>query len=1440
MRGGQWSVAAMVSLALMVCCIGSAASEQIRIISETDGQVIFEVITKRPSVRSVALSSGDYQMIGQPSGDDFHAPGAPELPVIEVELVLPPGTEAVATVLGYDQATLANGRPLPRATNLFAPNDPSGPDGSMSFSDHMLIAEYVADPVIYNSLTPYPARWVEAREGRNWRHLRYTSVQVSPVRYFPENGRIDWYERIRIQVNFIATTQAQSNEMERIVGESEPRWEHLYKKRFLNYERAKIFKRAPVTRHNKRLSPQAAADFEVRFHIDHTDLYQVTYDDLADIATLSEPIDWQRLSLAVRDYVEGDDQSQKVWAAAYAPIDVDDDGLFGTGDKIVFYGQNAWDFFDLEPKDRRYNITNVYWLVVSDDPGEQMDSIPSWYDQPGLTPMSTYRRTEHFEENHFYGDVAYSADNRSTSYGPFALKTDHYNWTHPDPTVPYYGESVQAVEINLPVIDSIESIAVHLQGQTERNSALHRNRLWWSRQENAEVGTLSESDTAWAYPGNPYIFGILEDTLITVDSDFPPTTALNSGRNYLKIYIANEADDIDQVDGGGAGLDWVEVTYRGDFRVLNNRLFTEMEATGIQQIKISSLSNKNMMAFDVTDSLAPQLIPLPDSLFSASGSRWKLNLQIDFGETTAKRKVLFIEPDFITPLVLEMMTLRNESLPSFTGQDLITIYPAQFAPAITPLLTHREGQGHQVMRAPLEAVFDQYSGGRPHVFAIKYMMRDLWRSGETAPDYLLLVGDASNDIAGFGDIDHGGVADINILPVVTVPGFQVGLEAAMVSCDHWFVDNLAGNFEDRLSREPDLHLGRIPCSNNEELEIYVNKVLDYELNNVTDSWRNRIVVHSDDQFSISGTSSYLFKTTEDDFITISNACFDSVRAEAAFAHYDLDTLYQSIIMDSVVSLGRCVVDPENPDQCLRDAFGEVIRVTNSIDISLSQYYGRYTMKDIVLETLSRGALIWSFQGHSNRKLLTHENVFLHYRVSTEQDVFDLTNVDRPFIFIGAGCHLAEYATHTEADPRTGGDGMTELMLFCCSDSRRGAIAIYASSDYETIGHRMEEHFFDAMFTSPPVMGENGAARWRLGDVTTASKQMTSSASHQRLFYTLLGDPALRVGISPPVMDLTLNGDAWLPENGDEYISDREDDSLRVLVNLMDDSSVPVPAMDDYFGSVPTDSFTIVSQADDGRYLTVAYDTQIQRRPYSLTIRANDYDGSLRETAIAMPMETALFEKSNDQLVALSDGALIEPVSQIVATIRTGAHLSADDVELIAGAVAVSLVSADLDQTGGANNWTLTFDSLLGHGVGPIDLVLNIRQRDGEMLTLNEYSIELGEDDLYFKSIWWIPSPFAERATLVYDLSLRASKVRLKIFTASGRCILDQTSDDGQPNLTPSLPVAKGIVAYDAPVWNGRDDDGDEVANGLYFYELTVWGDDGQEADKVIEKLLRVR
>lgn len=89
-----------------------------------------------------------------------------------------------------------------------------------------------------------------------------------------------------------------------------------------------------------------------------------------------------------------------------------------------------------------------------------------------------------------------------------------------------------------------------------------------------------------------------------------------------------------------------------------------------------------------------------------------------------------------------------------------------------------------------------------------------------------------------------------------------------------------------------------------------------------------------------------------------------------------------------------------------------------------------------------------------------------------------------------------------------------------------------------------------------------------------------------------------------------------------------------------------------------------------------------------------------------------------------------------------------------------------------------------------------------------------------------PNPFRRKTIFVYELTDRADRVSIKIYTVSGKCI--RTIEE----------ASMAEADYHEVEWDGTDEHGDEVANGVYFFRLQVKKGDVQKG--LTEKIAKVR
>lgn len=96
-------------------------------------------------------------------------------------------------------------------------------------------------------------------------------------------------------------------------------------------------------------------------------------------------------------------------------------------------------------------------------------------------------------------------------------------------------------------------------------------------------------------------------------------------------------------------------------------------------------------------------------------------------------------------------------------------------------------------------------------------------------------------------------------------------------------------------------------------------------------------------------------------------------------------------------------------------------------------------------------------------------------------------------------------------------------------------------------------------------------------------------------------------------------------------------------------------------------------------------------------------------------------------------------------------------------------------------------------------------------------------------IYNYPNPFSSETYFTFELrgTNTPDEIKIKIFTVAGRQIKEFLIDKSQYS-----------ISFNKIYWDGRDQDGDEIANGIYFYKLiSKYGDKTKE---VIKKLVKMK
>lgn len=154
-----------------------------------------------------------------------------------------------------------------------------------------------------------------------------------------------------------------------------------------------------------------------------------------------------------------------------------------------------------------------------------------------------------------------------------------------------------------------------------------------------------------------------------------------------------------------------------------------------------------------------------------------------------------------------------------------------FMDALTPLLDHREETGLQVTAISLDQIASDFGNGEPTPQAIRDFIEFAASNWKPAPQFVLLVGDATID----AESDY---LDAALLPT----HFQTDQTNSSAASDSWYT-----NFD---NLEKSMTIGRFPVQSAQQLTAVVNKTIAYETavaQSPDAHWLQRALLIADDE-----------------------------------------------------------------------------------------------------------------------------------------------------------------------------------------------------------------------------------------------------------------------------------------------------------------------------------------------------------------------------------------------------------------------------------------------------------------------------------------------------------------------------------------------------------------------------------------------------------------
>lgn len=330
-------------------------------------------------------------------------------------------------------------------------------------------------------------------------------------------------------------------------------------------------------------------------------------------------------------------------------------------------------------------------------------------------------------------------------------------------------------------------------------------------------------------------------------ASLPATTSFPAAQDVTITVTYNN----NGVPGSRGYLDYIILTAKRALTGTGKQFRFKYDAaatlTGVGEFQITNASGISQV-WDITD--------IYNVTSALNNGQANFSFRSPLGEV--RRFIAVDANDYFTPLRESRSRVANQDIKGtiFTnaeGQsedvDYLIVAPANLTAKAEKLAGfHRSYSGLNVKVLALENIYQEFSSGKQDIGAIRNMVRYVYENASAPAErvkYLCLFGDASYDV--LNRIPN----NTNIVPTYGALNGETAGEASfntddfygMLDPDEGRIDSPTGGFD---LGGIDVSVGRLVVDDNAQAEDVVNKVIDYHDLQSYGSWRNNIVMISDD------------------------------------------------------------------------------------------------------------------------------------------------------------------------------------------------------------------------------------------------------------------------------------------------------------------------------------------------------------------------------------------------------------------------------------------------------------------------------------------------------------------------------------------------------------------------------------------------------------------
>ena len=1345
-------------------------------------------------------------------------PGGAQVPVAAAWILVPPGTRPVLSVV-QETWQDAGGRPLALVPVPATRPGAGGSGGKLveialqpgeALPDGLLVSDDVRS-ALERATQPRAGSAARLGEVGWWRGRRVVALTVVPVRHDGAALAQSVLEAGTWEVRFLpekAAPELPSAARRRLGTTGDDR----FASGFLNPD---LLRSLPTEAAWRGVRPERRAlkaqggksgtllTPEVKIAVRTTRLYRVTASRLRDRQLLPDtPIQESEIRLYQRRYLpELDDGSgNPPWVEIEVPIHMVGDGdAFDGDDFFVFYGLRLRDDGEFTAdlgdgpvtvpgcgdQQEWANDFNVYWLAAS-EPDQGADwarmattTLPASAGQP----LANYRRTEHVEEQLFM------RENTGTRVSD-RLYLNH----HQSPSVSLGISSQWAPD---PVGNSarIEAAAA---SYANASASIVRPVRFDLVVDNTTVNELGPVDLRF-----------VTDRVFGWDVPAP----LLAGQSAKVVMTEN---------GSGTQLwsylNWVTISYDALYRAVGGeQKFNTGAAAGARPIEVTGFGDADLGLVEISDPRRPVWVALAAANIIDAGGSSTLSI-LPTQAAADQPRTFWASDDFGGEGVGEFSYYDavvaadpvNPTQLAGPAPDLLVVTHADFRATLDRWIAHRRARSGgtlQVHTVDVADLYDWYGGGLKSYWAVKHCVEHAL--GQWGTWALVTVGDANENQRQLGVVPAARPWSADWVPTHYHVQNALSGEYEFMATDKWYVTQETGdtvatdNFPVSIRSPWDMLAGRLLCNSQAELDRLINKIIAVETPAAGQDWRRRGIFFADDAFS-SG-----YGATRGDSL-------EYRPEEVQFGGSERDSLAPwwaggtPVSLESNLLLLDTWLSPLYPGTANR-------RTTDVRDDT------EVVATPPLRSALSQGGLIAHFQGHANASVLATEYWFQDGLLA-RRDVGLLANADKPWVFFGMGCHISDwaqttvYGTTSYHEPSLG-----EKLLV---GTAAGASATYGSSGYEYIFNNrvFGERIFRIWTKRPPAAPAHGGAarsRWLLGELFWAAEaehlaaNFFSSIDRDMVAqYVLLGDPLMMLDAGPPQATAVLEGSPDQEISGSFALLGTDPTNLRtVRVAARDEAGIDRLRVVDSDGIDLTDQVVVMADSlppGQSDQQEVHYRLRVPVRPYPHSIDVQVWD-----TGAPLPADRhwTLTLDVGQEVEFMTGGEPVDPAVFVFATdVPVDFQATVSSAYWLDESTVWTLTSENLELSnvvlpnGKTNTADLSFTATaVGGSEGERSVVLGI---DGSPTVWVLQADEQVLPDVTISRVYSFPNPMADNTRFLFESAAAQGSGTIRVFSVAGRVVA-------------RIPFSFGGGGAGIVEWNGRDDEGDELANGTYLYRVEM-------------------